>query len=206
MAGENIRTTVQQGETLSLYANMYNVKIADIKAANGMKGNTLKEGAKIEIPIGKKQETEEPIKKDNYFDRKVNYWQNELEEKRLALYDPDLTPEERETLEAEFIKLQNAQRKRKEVADVTFSEDQKSFTMTLKQGINAGDLRDLYNLQPGALKAVLDFSGPYIAGEGFVPDLEYLEAGRTFTMDIECYNNQNNFKDIINRFDLKYIF
>ena len=206
MPGENITTIVQSGESLSLYANMYNVKIDDIKAANKMKGNQINEGSKIVIPIGKKQEVEEPEQKDTYFTRKVNYWQNQLEEKRLALYNPDLTPEEREKLEAEFINLQNEQRRRASVADVTFSEDEKSFTMTLKEGIHAGDLRELYNLQSGALKAVLDFSGPFRSGKGFVPDEHYISAGTTFTMDIECYNNQNNFRDILNRFDPTYIF
>ena len=78
--------------------------------------------------------------------------------------------------------------------------------MTLKEGIQAGDLRELYNLQSGALKAVLEFSGPYRSGKGFVPDEHYIEAGTSFTMDIECYNNQNNFRDILNRFDTTYIF
>ncbi len=51
----DVTSIVQSGETLSLYAKMYNCSEEELRMLNGISnGNNIKAGIKIKIPIGEK--------------------------------------------------------------------------------------------------------------------------------------------------------
>ena len=207
MAGENIQTVVQSGESLSLYANMYNVKIDDIKAANNIKGEKINIGSKIVIPIGKKQEAEDvetDYTKLNYYGEKLYSWDKELQEKRDALYNPDLTIEERENLEAEFIRLQNENRKRKAAADVSFSDDKKHVTIDVKSSMEAQELRELFNIETGALRDFIQANhrNVYKTGKGFIYNEAMIYSGDKITIPTDEFNDLGFLKENAHRIGL----
>ncbi len=188
----NVTSIVQSGETLSLYATMYGVSAEDIKEASGIKGNSLKAGQTITIPIGQKAETKKENKELTYQENKLQYWDKQIEEKRNALYNPDLSSEEREKLEEEYINLKNTNNYRKSLADVELSDDGKNVNITFKKNEAAWKVRSLFNLEKGTLKPYLELCNriPYIQGEGRVPDEASLYEGDSITIPIRAFNNQ----------------
>lgn len=200
----NVTSIVQSGETLSLYATMYGVSTEDIKEASGIKGNSLKVGQTITIPIGQKAETKKEDKDLTYQENKTQYWDNQIEEKRMALYNPDLSSEEREKLEAEYIELKNTNNYRKSLADVKVSDDGEYVTLTFKKNEAAWKVRSLFNLESGSLKTYLRDNNrvPFIQGQGWVPDQASLREGDSVTISIRKFNNQGFFTEAAHFFGL----
>lgn len=50
-AGDHYEYTVQKGATLSIIAVAYKVSVDDIRKANNLKGDTIREGQKLIIPV-----------------------------------------------------------------------------------------------------------------------------------------------------------
>jgi len=87
--GDNIRTIVQNGETISLYSAMYGCTDDDIRKANNIKGDKLKEGQSLNIPIGKQWQL--PASDDNVLDKKLSYFNDKVNEIRAIRPNISLT-------------------------------------------------------------------------------------------------------------------
>lgn len=177
----DINSKVQTGETLSLYANMYNCSVEDLKKANAGnlgKNGELKAGSNIKIPIGKRPEN--LVKSENEMQQKLDAFDNRLNDIHMQLFDANLKPEKREELEQQYITLKNLKKERDAAA--TFSINGDKFKLTLKKTITVSEFRRLFP------ECKTNFNGvakaPYINGQGFNydPDVATLEAGKDYSV------------------------
>lgn len=61
LPGPTVRHTVRQGETLSHLAGRYGTSVPAIRAANGLRGNTLRAGRRYVIPVRRVPTLSEPV-------------------------------------------------------------------------------------------------------------------------------------------------
>lgn len=176
MSGNNprITTIVQKGETISLYSKMYGCTDEEIRRANGINGDKIKEGQTIKIPIGKKWAYK--TSENNVLDKKLSWYDNNLNEVHMRLYNPKLKPKEREKLEAEYIRLVNNRVKRLETASIKKSADGKGFDMHIKKDITVSEFRKLY---PECTTNFYEYADDtkqlrFIQGKGFYADPNYV--------------------------------
>ncbi len=141
-ANNSITTIVQNGETIGLYSAMYGCTDEEIKRANGLKGDKIKEGQTLNIPIG--QRTDLPTSDESVLDKKLSWFNNQLNEIHMKLYNPDLKPEEREKLEEQYIKLKNMKKERDKVAQFTKSDNGINLVLEMKQDITLTKFRQLF--------------------------------------------------------------
>ena len=180
-----ITSIVQSGETLSLYANMYNCSVKDLQEANAEnldKNGVLKIGTKINIPIGKRPAS--LAKSDSQMQQKLDAFDNRLNELHMQLFNEKLNPNEREKLEQKYIELKNL---KKEIDNV--AEFRRLFPECITNFM-------------GKAKA-----GPYINGKGHNhdPQVATLESGKTYTVrynEYERHTGQGWFDGFLEHFGL----
>lgn len=141
-ANNNITTIVQNGESIGLYSAMYGCTDEEIKRANGLKDDKIKEGQTLNIPIGKR--TDLPVSDESVLDKKLSWFNNQLNDIHMQLYNPDLKPEEREKLEAQYIKLKNMKKERDKVAEFTKSGNGINLVLEMKEDITLTEFRRLF--------------------------------------------------------------
>ena len=144
MGNRQISTKVQSGETLSLYANMYNCSEQAIIAANkgtiGANGK-LKEGSDIVIPIGQPPKDTQP--NGSFLQKKVQSFGDEVENAKIVLFNEKLKPDEREILEQHYIYLKNMQKARQSSVEIKIiNGDHYSFTM--KKDVTLKEFREMF--------------------------------------------------------------
>ena len=61
LPGPTVRHTVRSGETLSHLASRYGTSVAAIRAANGLRGNSLRAGRRYVIPVRRVPTLSEPV-------------------------------------------------------------------------------------------------------------------------------------------------
>ncbi len=144
MTGHNylVPTQVQNGETLSLYANMYGCSVDDIKKVNSLKGDKLKEGQTINVPVGKKWKL--PTSDDNVLDKKLSWFNDQVNDVHMKLYEPNLKPAEREKLEGQYIKLMNMKKERDAVATFKKAGNGINLVLEVKKEISVAEFRKLF--------------------------------------------------------------
>ena len=129
----NVTTTVQNGETLSLYAKLYGCSVEELKNLNKGKigkNGQIREGEVLVIPIGKKPKETNKAGRTT-MQEKLNWFNDRLEEAKLKIYDPKLTSAEREKYEQEYINLLNQQKARNEVASLSINSFDNLFPYNL---------------------------------------------------------------------------
>lgn len=186
---DNIRTIVQDGETISLYSAMYGCTDEDIKKANNIKGDKLKEGQSLNIPIGKQWKL--PASDDNVLDKKLSYFNDKVNEIRVQLYNPDLKIGEREVLEAQYIDLMNQKKERDKAASFTKSDNGINLVLEIKKDMTVSEFRELF---PECTKNFYSYADKtnqlvFIQGEGFYasPDNVTLYKGDKFMIKSQEY-------------------
>ena len=198
-----VLTTVQKGETLSLYASMYGCTVDQIKKANqGQIGENgaIKEGSQLVVPIGKKPDA--LAKRENAMQEKLHYFDDKLQEAKIKLYDPNLKPDEREKLEQEYINLKNMKRERDNTASIEISPDGMHFTLKMKKDITIADFRKLF---PECGKNFTDYADKtkqtrYENGKGFIRDPKFitLHKDAEFTLKTQEYASQGFWGELWN--------
>ena len=184
-----ITSIVQSGETLSLYASMYNCSVEDLKKANAGnldKNGGLKTGTKINIPIG--QKPARLAKNNDEKMQKLNAFDNRLNELHMQLFNEKLKPDVREKLEQRYIELKNLKKERSQVATFSISAEGDKFDLKLKKTITVAEFRRLF---PECTTNFLGKAkeGPYINGKGHNhdPKVATLEAGKTYSVRYNEY-------------------
>ena len=203
--GDTITSKVQSGESLSLYAAMYGCKVDDLKSANAEcfnKNGQLKEGSTLTIPIG--QKPSEVPKRETTLEKKLNHFEDKLDELHMKLFDTSLKPEEREQLEQEYINMKNRKKERDEYASFKISEDKKGFDLCIKKDITVAKFRELFpECTRRFLKYAMDTNQRiYVQGEGFTypPEHVILHKGRTFDVRSSDYENRGFWKELFGNF------
>jgi len=197
----NVTSKVQNGETLSLYANMYGCTVDEIiKANSGVVGKDGKVpvGANIVIPIG--QPPKEQAKPNSVLEEKVQYFDRKVEEAKIRLYDDKLSKQQREAYEAEYIQLKNQKKERDKYAQVSLTGDGYHMNLTIKEDISIADFRRLF---PECGKNFSDYADEtdqteYVNGKGFVRDPKkiILKKGTVFQLKTQEYANQGFFSEL----------
>ena len=202
-----ITSIVQTGETLSLYANMYNCSVEDLKKANAAnldKNGGLKTGAKINIPVGERPAS--LAQSDSKMKQKLDAFDNRLNELHMQLFNEKLKPSDREKLEQKYIQLKNLKKERAKVATFSISADGDSFDLKLKKTVTVAEFRRLFpecttNFMGKAKE------GPYINGKGHNhdPRVATLESGKTYKVrynEYERHTAQGWFDGFLENFGL----
>ncbi len=202
-----ITSIVQSGETLSLYANMYNCSVKDLQEANAEnldKNGVLKIGTKINIPIGKRPAS--LAKSDSQMQQKLDAFDNRLNELHMQLFNEKLNPNEREKLEQKYIELKNLKKERDNVAEFKISAEGDKFDLKLKKTVTVAEFRRLFP------ECITNFmgkakAGPYINGKGHNhdPQVATLESGKTYTVrynEYERHTGQGWFDGFLEHFGL----
>ena len=189
---QNITSTVQSGETISLYASMYGCSVdAIINANKGKVGanGEVSEGAEIIIPIG--QPSEKKAASDDVLQAKLEYFDRKLEEALYKLYDTSLTPQKREELEQEYINLKNLKKEREQAAEITLTGDGYHLTLNIKKEMTISEFRRLF---PECGRNFSDYADDtkqtrYVNGKGFVrdPNVIKLRQGASFELKTQEY-------------------
>ncbi len=198
----NVTTTVQNGETLSLYAKLYGCSVEELTNLNKGKigkNGQIREGEVLIIPIGKKPKETNKAGRTT-MQEKLNWFNDRLEEAKLKIYDPKLTSAEREKYEQEYINLLNQQKARNEVASLSINKDRMHFDLTLKKDITISEFRKLF---PEIGKNFSDYADDtkqtrYKNGEGFIrnPDVIVLHQGAHFSLKTQEVANQGFFSEL----------
>ena len=177
---------------------MYGCTDEDIKKANGLKGDKLQTGQKINIPIGKKWEL--PTSDDNVLQEKLSYFDNKINEVHMQLYNPDLKPEEREKLEQEYIQLMNLRKERADAASIEASNNGINLVLTIKKDMSVSEFRRLF---PECGKSFYRYAkstnqAEFIQGQGFYADPDYvtLHEGDKFMLKTQEYAHQGFWKEL----------
>ena len=197
----NVTTTVQSGETLSLYAKMYGCSTDELKKLNPGKigkNGELQQGAVLIIPIGKR-----PVESDKTgrttMEEKANWFNDKLEEAKMKIYDPKLSGQEREDAEQNYIQLLNMQKERNKVADIKI-KDKMHFSLDIKEDITLTEFRKLFPEVAADFKNYADETDQteYVNGKGYVRDPAkiVLKKGATFTLKTQDYANQGFFNEL----------
>ena len=188
----NITSQVQQGETLSLYAKMYNCSVEELQKLNKLSNGELKVGSTLIIPIGKKPP--ETKQSNDIMQQKLDYFDTNLNELHMKLFDPDLKPSEREKLEQKYIDMKNLKKERAEVADIKISHDGKSFELNMKKQVSVNEFRRLF---PECCKNFKDYAKEtkqyqYKNGKGFIYDPNHiqLKVGKPITLEYDEYSRE----------------
>ncbi|MCM1339233.1 MAG: LysM peptidoglycan-binding domain-containing protein [Muribaculaceae bacterium] len=191
MAGYNylVPTQVQNGESLGLYANMYGCTTEEIKKANGLKGDKIKTGQTLNIPVGQKSKL--PTSDKSVLDKKLSWFNDQVNNVHMKLYDPKLKPAEREKLEDQYIKLMNMKKKRDAVATFKKAGNGINLVLEIKKDITVTEFRKLF---PECTKNFYDYA--YDTNQrycdevhGWVadPDIVTLQAGAKIMIRAEEY-------------------
>lgn len=138
MSGINGDTiTIQKGQTLSQIASEYGVSVAELQAANNLKGTNIIAGEKLIIPY------QEPEFSNDFTNNALDEYEfSEEEVQENAQYSE------------EKIALANSKNKERkaEVANLTINKKSGYVQINLKQDITAEELKKLYNIPDGVLK------------------------------------------------------
>lgn len=207
--GNNMTTTlVQQGETLSMYANMYGCTVEELKKQNPGKVDSkgqIKAGATLVIPIGEKV-SKLPSKQDSLMQRKLYAFNERVNEAHMKLYNPKLSSQEREKLEQEYIDLMKQKKARDEAATVSISADGIHFDVKFNRRISVAEFRQLF---PECNKNFYDYASEtkqrtYVQGEGFKADPEnvYFNPDQHIQLKTQEYSHQGvwqEFKTSVNK-------
>lgn len=193
---ENVTTTVQNGETLSMYAKLYGCSTEELKKLNAGKigkNGGIKEGETLIIPIGKKPpETDKSGR--TTMEEKANWFNDKLEEAKMKIYNPKLSSSEREKYEQEYIELLNMKKARDEVASVKINGDNMHFDLDIKKDITITEFRELFPEVTRKFRDYSDKTGQTVFenGVGFVrdPDVIVLNKGAHFSLKTQEYANQ----------------
>ena len=198
----NVTTTVQNGETLSLYAKLYGCSVEELKSLNKGKigkNGQIREGEVLIIPIGQKPKETSKAGRTT-MEEKLNWFNDRLEEAKMKIYDPKLSSAEREKYEQEYIKLLNQQKARNEVADLSINKDKMHFDLKLKKNITISEFRELF---PEIGKTFRDYADDtkqtrYENGVGFVrdPDVIVLKEGAYFSLKTQEVAHQGFFSEL----------
>lgn len=139
-----IRTTVQDGETIGLYSAMYGCTDEDIRKANGIKGDKLKAGQQLNIPIGKMKMSLLPTSTENPLKMKLSYFDDKINDIHIKLYTTELKPEEREALEQQYIELKNLRKERQDAASIDIAGNGINLVLEIKKDMTVSEFRRLF--------------------------------------------------------------
>lgn len=142
--GKQISTKVQNGETLSLYAAMYNCSVDDIKAANAGKigkNGQLKAGSDIIIPIGQPPKDTEP--QGSFLMKKVKAFGDEVENAKIELFNEKLKPDVREEKEQRYLYLRNMQKQRMSSVQIDIVNGD-HYRFTMKKDVTLKEFREMF--------------------------------------------------------------
>lgn len=204
--------TVARGQTLSQIASKYGVSVDALMNENNIKdANSIKAGQKITIPIGQTaQSSEKTVEKDdlNYERQKLHYMDLKISDKYAELAKAK-TPEEKAEIQKEINELKAKQAKQKETAKMELDPNQDYILITPKKDINVEELKKLFDIKDGAIRAHNDLDYEYTYYEGDVPsELEgrqykdysnnTIQAGRTIKVKPSEIDNQGALKELWN--------
>lgn len=204
--------TVARGQTLSQIASKYGVSVDALMNENNIKdANSIKAGQKITIPIGQTaQSSEKTVEKDdlNYERQKLHYMDLKISDKYAELAKAK-TPEEKAEIQKEINELKAKQAKQKETAKMELDPNQDYILITPKKDINVEELKKLFDIKDGAVRAHNDLDYEYTYYEGDVPsELEgrqykdysnnTIQAGRTIKVKPSEIDNQGALKELWN--------
>ncbi len=204
--------TVASGQTLSQIASKYGVSVDALMNENNIKdANSIKAGQKITIPIGQPaQSSEKTVEKDdlNYERQKLHYMDLKISDKYGELAKAK-TPEEKAEIQKEINELKAKQAKQKETAKMELDPNQDYILITPKKDINVEELKKLFDIKDGAVRAHNDLDYEYTYYEGDVPsELEgrqykdysnnTIQAGRTIKVKPSEIDNQGALKELWN--------
>lgn len=170
--------TVKSGQTLSQIASQYGVSVSELKEANNItNADNIKAGQKITIPIGqqtppasdKTSENEEM----NYERQKLHYMDLKISDKYAELSEAK-TADEKAKIQNEINELKAKQAKQKETAKMELDENQDYILITPNKDINVEELKKLFDIEDGAVKAhnELDYQYNYYEGDNLPMELE----------------------------------
>ena len=204
--------TVARGQTLSQIASKYGVSVDALMNENNIKdANSIKAGQKITIPIGQTaQSSEKTVEKDdlNYERQKLHYMDLKISDKYAELAKAK-TPEEKAEIQKEINELKAKQAKQKETAKMELDPNQDYILITPKKDINVEELKKLFDIKDGAVRAHNDLDYEYTYYEGDVPsELEgrqykdysnnTIQAGWTIKVKPSEIDNQGALKELWN--------
>ena len=193
---ENVTTIVQKGETLGLYAKLYGCTTEELTKLNKGKigkNGAISQGEVLVIPIGKKPAA---AKKEgrSILQEKINWFNDQLEEAKLKIYNPKLSSAEREKYEKDYIYLLNLKQAREKFAGLSISKDKMHVNIDIKEDITVAEFRKLY---PEVGKNFRDYADKtkqysYESGKGYVRDPQkiVLRKGAHFTLKTQEYAHQ----------------
>ena len=164
------KITVAAGQTLSQIAVQYGVSVEALQKANDIDNvDSIKAGQEITIPIGHKKPEQAESKDDlNYERQKLHYMDLKIADKQAELAEAK-TPEEKAKIQQEINELKAKQAKQKEVAKMELDANQDYILITLKEDMNVEELKELFDISDGAVKAHNDIDFEYAYYEGDVP-------------------------------------
>ena len=149
------------------------------------KGDKLTAGKKIVIPDVKKWVLQ--TNNSSVLDKKISWFDNQINDIHMKLFDPTLNSAEREKLEAQYIKLMNMRKDRKRVAAVTKAGNGINLVLDIKERISVAEFRKLFpecttNFRDYAYKTNQAYCDPK---RGWVADPEgvFLEKGAHFIIN-----------------------
>ena len=138
-----VPTQVQANETISHYSALYGCTNDDIKQANGLSGDRIRAGQTLNIPIGEKFDPL-PTSDSSVLDKKLSWFNEQVNDVHMRLYDPNLSLEDREQLEARYNELLQMKRERDEVAEITKSNNGINLVINMKKDIILKDFQRLF--------------------------------------------------------------
>lgn len=206
--------TVAKGQTLSHIAVKYGVTVDQLKEVNGLQTSAIKAGQNIVIPLvssnSEKNETKTASNKpeENYETSKLNYMENKIQAKYKEL-EKAKTPEAKAKIEKEIKELKEKQKKQKETADIKLDDEQDYILITMKTDMNVEELKKLFDIKDGAIRAHNDLDYRFIDYEEGTPQADegrqykdyshnVITAGQTIKVRPSEVNNQGALKEFWN--------
>ena len=170
--------TITSGQTLSQIASQYGVTVNELKDANNIKdADNIKAGQKITIPIGQEsaQKSDKTENKEdyNYERQKLHYMDLKISDKYAELAEAK-TPEDKAKIQKEINELKAKQAKQKETAKMELDANQDYILITPNKDINVEELKQLFDIEDGAVKShnELDYQYNYYEGDNLPMELE----------------------------------
>lgn len=204
--------TVASGQTLSHIAAKYGVSVEELKQANNIdNADNVKAGQKITIPLGRQiPEKTNTSSNENYsYERqKLHYMDIKISDKQAKLTEAK-TPVEKAKIQDEIKALKAKQARQKQIAKMELDENHDYILITVNKDINVEDLKKLFDIEDGAVKAHNKLDFKYMDyGDDVPTELEgrqykdytrnTIQKGQTIKVKPSEIDNQGSWKEFWN--------